>query len=97
MITVEYTARTTPGLANVRIFGQTGRRRLRESGIRARHPVVGPNIKYRHWTAILVWARVRRRWRLHIRQHILLSNESRFLLRFSDGRYRVYRMRGGTF
>jgi transposase len=35
MITAEDTARRTPGLANVRISGQTVRRRLRESGLRA--------------------------------------------------------------
>jgi transposase len=36
MITAEDSARITPGLANVRISGQTVRRRLRESGLRAR-------------------------------------------------------------
>ena len=41
-ITAEDTARRTPGLANVRISGQTVRRRLRKSGFRARRPVVGP-------------------------------------------------------
>jgi len=39
-ITAEDTARRTPGLANVRISVQTIRRRLRESGHRARRPVV---------------------------------------------------------
>jgi len=39
MITAEDTARRTPGLANVRISGQTDRRRLPESGLRARRPV----------------------------------------------------------
>jgi hypothetical protein len=33
MITAEDTARRTPGLANVRISGQTVRRRLREYGL----------------------------------------------------------------
>ena len=37
MVTAEDTVRRTPGLANVRISGQTVRRRLRESGLRARH------------------------------------------------------------
>ena len=41
MMTAEDTARRTPGLANVRISGQTVRRRLRESGLRAWPPVVG--------------------------------------------------------
>jgi transposase len=45
MITAEDIARGTPGLVNVRISGQTVRRRLRESGHRARRPVVGPILK----------------------------------------------------
>jgi transposase len=56
MITAEDTARRTPGLANVRISGQTVRRRLRESGLRARRPVVGPILKQHHKTARLPWA-----------------------------------------
>ena len=40
MITAEDTVRRTPGLANVRMSGQTARRSLRESGFRARRPVV---------------------------------------------------------
>jgi hypothetical protein len=97
MITAEDTARRTPGLANVRISGQTVRRRLRESGLRARCPVVGPIFKQRHRTARLAWARSRRRWRLHTWQHILFSDKSRLSLRFSDGRYRVYLSRGKRF
>jgi transposase len=92
-ITAEDTARRTPGLANVQISGQTVRRRLRESGPQARRPVVGLILKQRHRTARLAWARAHRRWRLHIWQHILFSDESRFSLRFSDGRYRVYHRR----
>jgi transposase len=53
MITAEDSARITPGLANVRNSGQTVRRRLRESGLRARRPVVGPILKQRHRTATL--------------------------------------------
>jgi transposase len=40
MKTAEDTAHRIPGLANVRISGQTVRRRLRESGLRARRPMV---------------------------------------------------------
>jgi hypothetical protein len=47
MITAEDTARRTPGLANVRLSGQTVRRRLCESGLRARRPVVGSIRKQR--------------------------------------------------
>ena len=35
--------------------------------------------------------------RLHTWQHILFSDVSRFSLRFSEGRYRVYRRRGERF
>ena len=94
MITAEETARRTPGLANVWISGQTVRRRLRASGLWARRPVVGPILKQRHRTTRLAWARARRRWSLHTWQHILFSDESLFSLRFSDGRYRAFRMRG---
>ena len=56
-----YDVERTPGLANVRFSGQTVRRRLRESGLRAGHPVVGPILKEHHRTARLAWARSRRR------------------------------------
>ena len=87
MITTVNTARRIPDLANVRISGKTVRRRLRESGIRARRPVVGPNLKLHHRTASLTWARGCRRWKFYTLQHIFFSDESRFSLRFSDGRY----------
>ena len=87
MITTVNTARRIPDLANVRISGKTVRRRLRESGIRARRPVVGPNLKLYHRTTRLAWARGCRRWGFHTWQHILFSDETRFSLRLSDGSY----------
>jgi len=90
MIMAEDTGRRTPGLANVRISSQTIRRRLRESGLRSRRPLVRPILKQRHRTTRLAWARARRRWRLHTWKHILFSDKSRFSLRFSNGRYLVY-------
>ena len=50
--------------------------------------MVGPIRKQSHRTV-----RLARRWRLHTWQHILFNDESRFLLRFIDERYRVYRRR----
>ena len=64
MITAVDTARRTPGLANIKMLGQTVCRRLRESGLRARHPVVGRILRQRHGTTRLTCARARRRWRL---------------------------------
>ena len=94
MITAENTACRTPCLASVRILGQTVRRRLRESGLQARRPVVGPILKQSHRTTRLAWARACHHWRLHTWQHILFRDESWFSLRFSNWRYRVYRRRG---
>jgi hypothetical protein len=65
MITVDNTARRTPGLANVRFSRQTVRRGLREYGLRSRRPVVRPIRKQLHRTARLAWTRARRCWRLH--------------------------------
>ena len=96
MITAEATARRTSDLANIHISGQTVRRRLRDSGLRARRPVVGSIRIQRHRTrpARLASARTHRPWRLHTWQHILFSDEFRFSLRFSDG---CYRRRGERF
>ena len=74
IISVEDTARRKLGLVNIRISGQTVRRWLREYGLRARRPVIGPVLKQHHRTAILAWARARRRWRFHTWQHILFSD-----------------------
>ena len=61
MITAEDAARRTPGLANVRILGQTVRRRLHKSELRAKRAVIGPFLNQRHRTVRLAWARARRR------------------------------------
>jgi transposase len=77
MITAEATARRTSDLANIHISGQTVRRRLRDSGLRARRPVVGSIRIQRHRTrpARLASARTHRPWRLHTWQHILFRDE----------------------
>jgi len=70
MITAADTACRTHSLANVRISGQTVRRRLREYVHRARRPVVGPILQQRHRTARVAWARALRRWRAsHLATH----------------------------
>jgi transposase len=61
LITAEDAARRTPGQATVRISGQTVRRRLRESQLRARRPVVESILKQRHRTVRLSQAHARRR------------------------------------
>ena len=70
MIMSAGTASRTHSLANNRISGQTFRRKLCESGHRARHQVVGPIFKQRHRTARLAWACAHRHWRAsHLPTH----------------------------
>ena len=70
MITAADSPSRTPSLANVQIAGQTVCRRLRESGYRARHQVVGPILQQHHWTERLAWDRARHRWRAsHLATH----------------------------
>jgi transposase len=60
-VMAQHTAHITPGLANVRISGQTVRRRLRECGLRARRSLVGAIHMQRHRIARLARARARSR------------------------------------
>jgi hypothetical protein len=54
-------------------------------------------LKRRHRIARFQWARARLRWRRNTWQNILLSDESKFNLKFSDGRMRIYRRRRECF
>ena len=74
--------RRTSGIRNNIISDQIVRNRLRQSGLRSRRP--------RHRIARLQWARTRLRWRRNTWQNILLSVESKFSLKFSDGRVRIF-------
>ena len=83
-------ARRTPGIRNNSISDQTVRNRLRQSGLRSRRPLKCMELKRRHRIARLQWARVRFRWRRNTWQNILFSDESKFNLKFSDGRVRIF-------
>ena len=96
-VTTVHTARLTPGRTNVRISDQTVRNRLHQCGLRARRPLKGSTLKQCHRAARLQWGRTRHRWNRNTWQNILFSDESRFCLKFSDGRARVYRRRGERF
>jgi hypothetical protein len=54
-------------------------------------------LKRRHRIARLQWVRARLRWRRNTWQSILFSDESKFNLKFSDGRVRIYRRRRERF
>lgn len=93
--TAVQTALNTRGTHNNRIHPDTVRSRLREVGIRAYRPYVGPPLTPRRRQVRLNWLQnhrpvyfPRRQW-----STILFSDESRFSLFRADGRTRVYRRR----
>jgi len=84
------TSRTLPGMR--RISGQTVRNRLHDAGLTARMPYRGPVLTSRHRQARLQWALTHRHWTLRNNwQHVIFSDESRFMLSRHDRRRRVYR------
>ena len=91
------TARNTVGAHGHHISDQTVRNRLRTAGIRPHRPYVGPILTARHRRARLAWARAHLRWRRNDWASALFTDESRFNLRRSDGRARVYRRQGEHF
>ena len=88
------TAAVTIGSHNRPISAHTVIRRLRERGIRARRPYVGPVLTRRHRQARSQWCHAHRRWLARQWNQVLFSDESRFTLEKADGRVRVYRRVG---
>lgn len=96
-VNASQTTRQTHGRHNNRISAQTVRNRLRQVGLRARRPLKGPIFTQRHRMAQLQWTRVRIRWNRQTWRQVLFTDESKFNLKFSDGRARVYRRRNERF
>ena len=90
-VTATSTAATALGH---RISRQTVYRRLRQYGIRPRHPYRGPLLTPRHRNNRLIWARRVRRWQRRDWARVMFSDESRFLIFRNDGRQLVYRRFG---
>ena len=84
------TAAVTIGSLNRPISAHTVIRRLRERGIRARRPYVGPVLTRRHRQARLQWYHAHRRWLARQWNQVLFIDESHFNLEKADGRVRVY-------
>ena len=72
----------------------TARRRLQEGGLLARRPAMGPLLTRQHHTAYVDFARQHENWNEVQWKRVLFSDESRFHLRFPDGRERVWRRTG---
>ena len=80
--------------SNVDVSGQTIRNRLREAGLRSRRPAVRVPLTQNHRNHRMTWATLHRRWTLNQWSRVLFTDESRFTLRFNDGRIRVWRRPG---
>lgn len=89
------TATQIPGLR--RVSAQTIRNRLKEAGLRACRPVVGPVLRPLHRRRRLRWCNNVRIRTLQNWRRIWFSDESRFLLQRHDGRQRLYRRRHKRF
>ena len=80
--------------SNVNISTQTVRNRLHESNLRSRSPAVRPILTPAHRAHRRAWAARHRRWTRDEWATVLFTDESRFTLRFNDGRVRVWRRPG---
>ena len=66
-------------------------RRLHHQGMRARRPIKRPQLTLRHRHARFDWSHDHLGWTIRTWRRVHWSDESRFLLRPTDGRARVWR------
>ena len=76
------------------ISSRTIARRLHDAGLQSRKPAHFPVLSPNNQDNRLEWARLHARWNLHHWEQVIFSDESRFCVRFIDGRLRVWRPRG---
>ena len=79
---------------NVQASTRTDHRRLNKAGLKARRPRRRTFLTLDHLRNRIQWAADKLRWNLRTWRRIYWSDESRFLLRFTNGRVRVWRRRG---
>ena len=72
-------------------------RRLHHQGMRARRPVKRPQLTLRHRHARFDWSHDHLGWTIRTWKRVHWSDESRFLLRTTDGRARIWRQRNTSF
>ena len=98
-LTATETALNTVGTYNRQISLKTVGSRLREIGLRARHPYVGLPLTQACRLRCMAWltAHAPRLFPMRQWRRVLFMDESRFTLYSADGRCRVYRRRGECF
>ena len=70
---------------------------LHHQGMRARRPIKRPQLTLRHRHARFDWSHDHLGWTIRTWRRVHWSDESRFLLRPTDGRARVWRQRNTSF
>ncbi|XP_069139216.1 uncharacterized protein [Argopecten irradians] len=88
------TARTTIGINGRQNSVSTVGQRLRNAGLKACRPFRGNILTQHRRQNRLTWTRRHRHWLMRLWRRILFTHESRFHLRYRDGRIRVWRRRG---
>ena len=81
----------------VHISTHTVIRRLHHQGMRARRPIKRPQLTLRHRHARFDWSHDHLGWTIRTWRQVHWSDESRFLLRPTDGCARVWRQRNTSF
>ena len=71
--------------------------RIHHQGIQARRPITRPQLTLRHRHARFDWSHDHLGWTIHTWRRVHWTDESRFLLRPTDGRARVWRQRNISF
>lgn len=82
------------GVRNLHVSVSTVTRRVRDSGLRARRPMVGPLLTREHRRARLRFAQEHRDWTVDDWKRVLFTDETRVALNSPDGRRRVWRRPG---
>ena len=74
-----------------RVCAKTVRNRLRAARLCGRHPYIGVPLTPDHRRTRLNWTREYCRWTRHQLNQVVFTDESRFNLKFADGRLRIWR------
>ena len=92
------TARSLQGCfqraTGIRVSDQTVRNRLRAANLRSYRPALRTPLTNGHRRVRRDWCRRHVRWNLRQWSTVYFSDESRFNVKFNDGRIRVYRRKG---
>ncbi|GFU06814.1 transposable element Tcb1 transposase [Trichonephila clavipes] len=75
------------------VSARTIRRRLQQSGLSARRPLLGLSLTQNHRCLLRQWCDERRMWVTEWHE-VVFTDESRICLKHHDGRIRVWRHRG---